>query len=113
MKVHSVPWLIAAVVLGFVLLAFIHKFELFGVSCYYIGSFSPNSACIAPWLYYGAWLAAAAMAAVGVFGPISDSSSRQGSDKNYASDPKTCTHEYLPEPQNPEKFRCKLCGETW
>ncbi len=82
MKIHSVPWLIAALALGFVLIAFIHKLEFFGASCYYIGSFSLNTTCIQPWLYYGAWLAAVVMAGVGVFGPISATSNRQDSDKN-------------------------------
>lgn len=106
MKIHSAPWLIAAVVLGFVILAFIHKLEVFGASCYYIGSFSLSTACIQPWLYYGAWLAAVVMAGIGLFGPISDTSSRQGPDKATLE----CQHEF--EPQGPTTDRCWRCGIT-
>lgn len=51
----------------FFLLAFVNKFELFGTSCYYIGSFDFGKACFAPWIYYLLWLIAGALVVIGVF----------------------------------------------
>jgi hypothetical protein len=46
--------------LAFVLLAFVNKFSLFGAECFYFGSMNPNTMCLHPPVYYGAWAIAVA-----------------------------------------------------
>ncbi len=54
----KISWLlmIVGLILAFLLLAFVNKFELFGNSCYYFGSLGPTTYCIHPWAYYVAWI---------------------------------------------------------
>ena len=61
LKTIPVGFIIAGV-LAFILLAFVSKFELFGYTCYYIGSMSFDTACIKPPVYWGAWLVVAGCA---------------------------------------------------
>lgn len=67
MKIASPPHLVAGVALGLFLLIFVHKFDVFGDDCYFIGSFEHNPSCIPPFLYYFAWLAALALGGYGLF----------------------------------------------
>jgi POT family proton-dependent oligopeptide transporter len=56
---------VIAGLIAFFLLAFVNKFELFGYACYYIGSFSPESFCFKPFIYWGAWAIALLFAYLG------------------------------------------------
>lgn len=56
---------VIAGLIAFFLLAFVSKFEIFGYSCYYIGSFSPQTFCFKPLIYWGAWLIALGLALLG------------------------------------------------
>jgi hypothetical protein len=57
--------LTAGVIFCFLLLAFVKKFSLFGQECFYVGSLRPDSLCINPAIYYGAWIVGLALAGWG------------------------------------------------
>lgn len=69
-KTSTSPGMIQ-LVLGASLAAFLFIFvshsELFGFSCYHIGSFSPQSTCIKPPVYKSAWLGAVLLITWGAF----------------------------------------------
>ena len=48
----------AGAALGFVLLAFVNRFNVMGQECFYFGTLTLATRCIKPWMYYGAWLVA-------------------------------------------------------
>lgn len=70
MKLYSLPHFVGGIACGFVIYTLVSKFELLGNVCFYVGSFSMSSTCIPPYLYYGAWCAAATLSGYGIFGPI-------------------------------------------
>ncbi len=66
----SVPHIVAGLALAFILLAFVNKFEFLGNTCYYFGSFSLQSTCIPPWIYFAAWFAVMGLVLYGFRGTL-------------------------------------------
>ncbi|MBV9063352.1 MAG: amino acid permease, partial [Alphaproteobacteria bacterium] len=57
-RVHPGVPITIGVSLGFVLLSFVNKADIYGQQCYYVGALSLGITCIDPWLYWAAWMAA-------------------------------------------------------
>lgn len=68
MHVRWIPTIIALII-AFVLLAFVTPVTLFGITCYAVGEFSANALCLKPWIYWGAWLVAAVLLLIGLRAP--------------------------------------------
>jgi hypothetical protein len=68
MHVRWVPTILALVI-AFLLLAFVTPVTFFGVTCYAVGEFSMNAYCLKPPVYWGAWVVAAVLLLLGLRAP--------------------------------------------